>query len=113
MERTTVFQVISTNGEVLYSHTYLFKCKKWVKKHFTFDELSGRGGYVEIEDKVTPRDKSSDFRRECFPKFESRSDGLFRRYIIQTIVTPMSPEALMESRCIAYIINSYHEDHLK
>lgn len=113
MERTTVFQVISTNGDVLYSNTYLVKCKRWVRKHFTFDELSGRGGYVEIENKVTPWNKSSDFHRECFPKFESRSDGLFRRYIIQTVVTPGSPEALVESKCVAYIINSYHEDHLK
>ena len=111
-KRDTVFQVIDNSGNVIYSHMLLFKCRKWVKKHFTFTESSGRGSYVTIEGKVTWNDPSNDYLREYFPKFESRSNGLFRRYVTQTIITPCSPAALVESKCVAYIINSFHENHL-
>lgn len=112
MKRETVFQVIDTNGNVIYFNTYLWKCKRWAKKHFTFADLSGKGSYVEIEEKTTPQRDSFDFYKDYFPEFKSRSNGLFRRYVIQTTVVPKSPEAVIYSQCVAYIINSFHENHI-
>lgn len=112
MERTTEFQVIGNDGTVLYHHTFLGKCVKWTKKHFTFSELSGRGSFVIIKDKVTPRDRHYDDNRKYFPEFQSHSNGLFRRYVHQTIITPSEPKAQLETNCVAYIINTFHENHL-
>lgn len=112
-ERTTVFQVIDNNGNVIHSSKYLCKCRKYARKHFTLSEQSGKGSWIEICHKVTLSNKCSDHFRKYFPKFESKSNGLFRRYVLQHIVIPKHPRAEFEHKCVAYIINSFHENHLE